>query len=239
VFERVAEWVRMSVVPWLGYRYIRLLHATMRIEYRGAGALERARAGDGRYVLAFWHSRFVMMPYVYPDSRIAVLASRHRDAQRLGRILRRFGIRTVLGSSTRGGAEGLRAMMRAVRDGHDLGITPDGPRGPRRHAKPGVVAVARWTGLAIVPVTFSAAPAVRLRSWDRTLVPRPFARGLFVYGEPIRIPRDLDEDGVERHRRAIESALDRLTDEADRETGVGVEPARDPVEPAAVAEEDP
>jgi lysophospholipid acyltransferase (LPLAT)-like uncharacterized protein len=89
--------------------------------------------------------------------------------------------------------------------------------------KSGVVAVSRIGGLPIVPVAFSAFPAWRLRSWDRTLVPRPFSRGLFVYGSPIHVPRDADEAAQERLRSDLETQLNRLTDLADSETGVGVE----------------
>ncbi len=196
----------------------------MRIEYRGRDRLGEMREASGNYILAFWHSRFVMMPYVYPDSRIVVLASSHRDSRMLGNILTRFGLVRVEGSSTRGGAAGLRKLLRRVRDGYDVGITPDGPRGPRRVVKAGVVATARFTGLPVIPVTFSAFPARRLRSWDRTLVPRFFSRGLFLYGDPIRIPKDADEAAMDRYREELESALNRLTDDADKETGVGPEP---------------
>ena len=176
-----------GVVPPLAYAYIRFLRVTMKIEYRNREALGRVRREAGQYVLTFWHSRFLMMPYCYPDRRLVVLLSRHRDAQMLSNVVRRFGLATAFGSSTVGGVQGLRDVLRRVKDGHDVGIAPDGPRGPRRRAKAGAVAAARISGLPMIPVTFSARPARRMSSWDRTLVPRPFSRGLFIYGEPIRI----------------------------------------------------
>lgn len=221
--------IRQALLPRVAHAYIRLLRATMRLEYENQQVLERARHESGNYILSFWHSRFVMMPYVYPHDRIAVLLSRHRDAQMLTRILARFGFAFAWGSSTAGGAEGLRQAMRQIKDGHDLGIAPDGPRGPRRRVKPGVVVVARLSGLPIVPVSFSASPARRLGSWDRTLLPLPFARGFYVYGEPYRIPRDADAAEQERHRVAIEAELDRLSDLADTRMGLAVEDVRPPV----------
>src|SRR6185369_8173147 len=107
--------------------------------------------------------------------------------------------------------------------GYDFGIAPDGPRGPRRIAKPGVIASARIGALPIVPVTFSAAPGWRLRSWDRTLVPRPFARGVFVYGRILRVPRSADEAAQESLRLELERELDRITDLADAQSGIGPE----------------
>jgi lysophospholipid acyltransferase (LPLAT)-like uncharacterized protein len=220
--------LRLAIVPPLGYAYIRLLGATMKLEYRHREVLERVRREHGHYILAFWHSRFVLMPFAYPGERLVVLSSRHRDSRMLAGILQRFGLTSAWGSSTEGGSRGLREVLRRVRAGYDVGFTPDGPRGPRRRAKPGVVATARLGGLPIVPVTFSARGARRLRSWDRTLVPRPFARGLFLYGEPITVSRDADEERQEEIRARLETELDRLTDLADTEIGAPLEEARPP-----------
>ncbi len=218
----------LAVVPRIGYAYIRLLHATMQLEFRGREFLEEARREPGQFILAFWHSRFVMMPYSYPGARITVLSSRHRDSEMLARILLRLGLDLSKGSSTRGGAAGLMEILRKVKRGYDVGMTPDGPKGPRRRVKPGVIAVARLSGLPIVPVTFSSARAGRLKSWDRTLVPRPFSRGVFLYGSPIRVPRDAGRDEEEHQRLRLESDLDRLTDGLDVELGVGPEEPRPP-----------
>ncbi len=222
------SWIDMTLVPFLAYLYVRFLRATMRLAWDGREILERLRREHGSYILAFWHGRFVMMPYVYPGGRMSILVSRHRDAQRLGRLLRHFGFEVVVGSSTRGGAAGLRAMLRAVREGSDLAVAIDGPKGPRRVAKPGTVAAAKLTGLPVVPVTFSTSAGRRLGSWDRTLLPRPFSRGLFLYGEPIVVPRDADDAEQERLRLRLESCLGALTDEADRRSGFPAEaPAGD------------
>jgi len=211
----VGRWLLLRVAPPLAHAYIRLLHATMRITSQGAEALDAARRDPGRYILCFWHSRFVLMPYCYPGPRIVVLSSNHRDAEALVSILRKFGIEQARGSTTSGGATGMRQILRKVADGCDVGLTPDGPKGPRRRVQPGVVAVARFTGLPIIPVTFSASPARRVRTWDRTLLPKLFAKGVFVYGRPIVVPRDADETLQEAKRQALEAELDRITDLAD------------------------
>jgi len=220
----VLERLQLGVVPPMAYAYIRLVRATSRLEYRGREVLDEVRGDKGRYILAFWHSRYVLMPYSYPGPKLTVLISQHRDSEMLGRLLARFGLDVSRGSSTRGGVAGMRDVLRKVGAGFDFGIAPDGPRGPRRVAKPGVIATARISALPIVPVAFSASPAWRLRSWDRTLVPRPFSRGLFVYGAPVRVPRDADEPAQERLRLALEAELDRITNLADAESGIGAEP---------------
>lgn len=218
------------LAPRLAYLYIRLLHATMRLTYVNRETLDRLRAETGGYILAFWHSRYVLMPYGCEPRRIAALLSMHQDSRMLGQILERFGVQLAFGSSTRGGLRGMRQALRMVRSGLDLGIAPDGPKGPRRRVKPGVIVAARLTGLPIVPVSFSARPARRLGSWDRTVVPAPFAAGRFVYGEPIHVARAADEDEQERLRARLEVELDRVTDLADEGVGLGLEEARPPVE---------
>jgi lysophospholipid acyltransferase (LPLAT)-like uncharacterized protein len=220
----LVERLQLGLVPPLAYAYIRLVRATSRLEYRGREVLDEARREGGNYILAFWHSRYVMMPYCYPGPKLTVLISQHRDSELLGRLLARFGLDVSRGSSTRGGIAGMRDVLRKVAAGYDFGIAPDGPRGPRRFVKPGVVTAARIGGLPIVPVAFSAAPAWRLRSWDRTLVPRPFSRGLFVYGRIVRAPRDASESAQEALRLELERELDRVTELADGETGAGPEP---------------
>ena len=227
-----AQWLLLNVAPIVVHAYIRVLRASMRIDVRGAEVLAAARKSPGRYILCFWHSRFVLMPYCYPGPRIVVLSSNHRDAEALVRILRRFGIEQARGSSTAGGATGMRQILRKVEEGCDVGLTPDGPRGPRRRVQPGVIAVARLTGLPIIAVTFSARPARRLRTWDRTLLPKLFSTGLFVYGDPIFVPRDGDGSVQEVKRRALESELDRITDLADDAMGLAREDARPEVDPS-------
>lgn len=221
--QKLLQWFRSKVAPTLAHAYIRLLWRTGRFAWRGREVLDEARANEGRYILAFWHSRWVLMPYSYPGGKMAVLLSRHRDAELLAQVLRRFGLDTARGSSTRGGFEGMRSVVRMSRDGYDVGVAPDGPKGPRRRVQPGVIAIARLTGLPIVPVTYSAAPGRRLRSWDRTLLPRPFSSGLFVYGNLLRVPRDADARDEERLRLSLEAELDRITDLADEESGLGAE----------------
>ena len=158
-----------------------------------------------------------MMPFCYPGKRMMVLHSEHRDAQLLVGIMKRFGFTQAWGSSTRGGARGLRGLIRGLREGFDVGITPDGPKGPPRRVHAGVLTLSRLSGRPIIPVSFSARPHRRLGSWDRTLLPYPFARGVFVYGEPIHVARDADQDEAALQ---LQQALDVLNREADSVVGV-------------------
>lgn len=149
------------------------------------------QAGEA-FILAFWHRHLLLMPYSYRRGRITVLISQHRDGELIARVMHGFGYETSRGSSTRGGAAGFRDLLRKVRDGYDLGITPDGPKGPAGVVKPGTIQLAALAGVPIVPVAMAASRAKRLRSWDRFVVPYPFCRVCFAYGEPMRVARNVD-----------------------------------------------
>jgi lysophospholipid acyltransferase (LPLAT)-like uncharacterized protein len=143
-----------------------------------------------------------------------VLTSRSRDGEILARYVRRFGLEVVRGSTSRGGAVALRALTRAVRAGTDVAVVPDGPRGPRERVQPGVVHLAAATGAPVVPLAFAAHPARRLSTWDRFLVPLPFARAAVVFGQAATVAPDADraasQAGLERALHDVTAAADRL-----------------------------
>jgi len=216
--------------PRVARAYLLLLRATMRVERESDEALERVRRESGQYILAFWHSRFAMMPFLYPGGQVVALLSQHRDSRMLAWILESFSYEVAFGSSTAGGTRAVRELLQRVRAGYDVALAPDGPRGPRRRVKPGVITIARLSGLPIVPVTYSARPARRLGSWDRTLLPWPFSRGLFLCGSLVHVPRQADEAEQERLRLVVECEIDRITELADARVGLAPEPPRPPVE---------
>jgi lysophospholipid acyltransferase (LPLAT)-like uncharacterized protein len=141
-----------------------------------------------------------------------VLVSEHADGEYVTRIMDRFGFRTVRGSSTRGATKGLKGLIRAAREGHDLALTPDGPNGPARSFKPGALLAAAVTGLPIVPVAAGASHAWRLGSWDRFLIPKPFTRVHLRYGPAHWIERSASDEALARHARSLERTLNELSD---------------------------
>jgi len=149
------------------------------------------------------------------------MASRSRDGEIEARFLQRFGVEVVRGSTTRGGSEALRALVHALRRGREAVITPDGPRGPAYVVQPGIIALARLTGAPIIPLTFSAAPAWRLKSWDEFLIPKPFARGVVSFGPPLFVPRRADRALEQALSKQLESTLRALTWQADAQVRVG------------------
>jgi lysophospholipid acyltransferase (LPLAT)-like uncharacterized protein len=205
----------MWLVPLLAATFIRLLRLTMRLRHVDRGALDALEAAGRNYILAFWHGRLLLMPYSYRGKRMVTMISKHRDGEFIARTMQRFGHGAVRGSSTRGATAALKALVRHLRLGDDAGVTPDGPKGPRGVVQPGTLMAARLAGVPIVPVSFGATRARNLASWDRFLVPMPFSRGTFFYGQPLNVPRDADSVQMEDLRLRLEQVLTDLTRRAD------------------------
>jgi lysophospholipid acyltransferase (LPLAT)-like uncharacterized protein len=213
----------LKLVPPLTAAAVRALGTTLRITDQGAEALEPLWAARRPLIYAVWHGRILMVPWLNVRLRrtrgarlVRVLASRSRDGELVARWVQRFGLAVVRGSSSRGGAEALRALAAAVRAGEDVAVVPDGPRGPAERVQPGVVALAALTGAPVVPFGFAARPARRLHSWDRFMVPLPFARAAVVFGAAAMVPREADR---ERARVDLERTLQEVTERADRLVG--------------------
>ncbi len=209
----------MPLAARAGALLIRVLGSTWRIDRRGLDAADGRIAAGERCILAFWHARMLPLVYTHRGRRIAVLVSRHRDGELIARIIERLGFVTARGSSTRGGEEGVLEMLRYAEQGHVLGISPDGPRGPAEQLKPGVVYLASRTGLPVVPLASAAAGAHVLGSWDRFRVPRPFARVVVACGPPIMVPPALEAAEAERWRGTLETAIVALTRETAARAG--------------------
>lgn len=214
--------LEVRLAGWLGHWLIRGIRRTNRLRHHGDGAMRALEADGTPFIIAFWHRHLLLMPYCYRGGPISVLISRHGDGALIAEACRHFGFSVSRGSSTRGGVGAVREMLRRAREGWSLGVTPDGPKGPVGIVKPGVIQVAQRSGLPIQPVALAASRARRLRSWDRFLVPLPFGRVDFVYGELLRVARadDVDAAAAELARR-----IDRAGAEAERIAGA--RPAHD------------
>lgn len=192
-----------GLTSFLAAQFIRGLRASVRLRYHGAEEIRRREREDERFILAFWHRHLLLMPYGYRGRRISVLISQSRDGELIARTVGRLGIDASRGSTTRGGLAGMRSLLRKAEEGYDLAFTPDGPKGPAGVVQPGVILAAAATGWPIVPVALAASRCRRLRSWDRFVVPLPWSRVHFAYGEPLQVARrgELEGPALELARR--------------------------------------
>lgn len=201
------RWFRVWLASFGGPVLVRALGCTLRVRFVNPEVEEKARRVCGRVIYAFWHGGSLLPAYTHRGRGIGLLVSLHRDGEVMARIVRRLGFRPIRGSTTRGGVAGLLGLMDL--DGAcDYGITPDGPRGPSGVAKPGVAFLSGALGVPILPSGIAVRPAWRAKSWDRFMIPRPFARVVYAFGEPVEVPREEEgEEGLEGYVRRIERRI--------------------------------
>lgn len=189
--------ITQAAIARLAASYFKLALGTTRWQLDGRENLAPVAHGTPT-VIAFWHERIAValplwrLTWSIPGARptaVHALVSRHRDGQLIGFVLRAFGLSLISGSSNNGGASALRALTAALAQGQHVVIIPDGPRGPRREAAPGVAQVAAISGAPVVPCAAQTTRHITMRSWDRMVIPLPFGRGVMVCGPAIPVPR--------------------------------------------------
>jgi hypothetical protein len=199
---------RLSLLVFLGTTALRLLAATWRVRFVNARVVEELRSRRQPFLYVLWHGQLLPLIWTHRARDIAIMVSEHRDGELIARVAHAIGFRTVRGSTSRGAARALLGACREVESGRDMAVTVDGPRGPAGSVAPGALVIAQRTGAPMVPTAASASRAWRLRSWDRFMIPKPFARVVVSYGEPIHVAADSAReaaDDVERVRVALDA----------------------------------
>ena len=202
---------------WLGATLARTLIRSLSSRIHSIGpdvGLGRTQHAD-RFIYSIWHENLLLPAALYGGPDLAVLISSHADGQILGGLIEAMGMEMVLGSSTRGGVEAVRQLIRPDVTWKNLAITTDGPRGPRRVVQPGAVYIASRTGMKLVPVGIGYNSSWRLKSWDRFAVPKPCSRARCILGEPIAVPPNLRTAGLEEYRQRMQAEMDRLNSAAE------------------------
>jgi lysophospholipid acyltransferase (LPLAT)-like uncharacterized protein len=207
----IGDRAMMALVPPVGGALHRLLGHTVRFSEVHAEAWGPRAPRSENLIYAFWHSSLLMASFHYRNLGVVGLISYSKDGELLARVVEPLGYVLVRGSTSRGSLQALRGLVRHLRDGRDVALTPDGPRGPREVAQEGTIHLARLTGKRIVPLVFDCTRKRRLHSWDRLIVPMPFSRGVFVYRDPIEVPRDADAAEIEAKRKLLEGELHEAT----------------------------
>jgi len=201
-------------VIWLVPRLIRIAYLFLRYSIRWQDVGVPYRPEDSqRCIHAFWHARLLMLLRITPKWHGYMLISEHRDGGFISDTLNLCGVDTVRGSTTRGGARAMLKMLRAVKnERRHLGITPDGPKGPREVVQKGTIQLAMKSGLPVMPICWATSRCWRANSWDRFYIPQPFSRGVFVYGEPLFIASD---DDMDEALARVQKGMDEVQQRAD------------------------
>jgi len=210
-----------KVAPFFVSNLLKLLHKTIKWEIVGA---ENLKDIEGPVIFSFFHGRMMMLGFIYrklrKDRKIKMILSPHFDGEIGALIAEKFGVGSIKGSSSKGSLKLLKEISK-IKD-CDIGITPDGPRGPFQKVKSGVTYISKVTGFPIIPVAYSVDKGKKLKSWDKFLVPYPFSKGVYVIGKPIYVPDDLGKEEIESFSKHIEDEMVKINDLADSIAGLKV-----------------
>ncbi|MFZ9920410.1 MAG: lysophospholipid acyltransferase family protein [Terrimicrobiaceae bacterium] len=203
---------RERLLALLGAAILRSLFATLRLRYEDHTGLLNNEP-ENSSLFCFWHNRILGITFafdrLYPKNRlgVTVLTSPSRDGEILSQLVAAFGMGSVRGSSSRRGSRALLELVRLVRIGRDIAITPDGPRGPKYSLGPGVILLAQNTGARIIPMHAKFSRCIRMKTWDGFIIPLPFSEVSVTIAEPITIPENLSDDEFEAARKQLEELL--------------------------------
>jgi lysophospholipid acyltransferase (LPLAT)-like uncharacterized protein len=224
---RLKQLATPAVVSWALSTLVRLWFGTVRVELRHRDRFERYAQdpASGNIVAGVWHRNAIFLVYFFRSlgASAAIMISRSKDGEIAARVVQCLGYHTIRGSSSRGGAQALQQMigwMRATHEKRLCGTPVDGPRGPARVMKKGMLAVARESGALFVPIACSGNRVLTFaKAWDKTMIPLPFSKMVIDFGEPFRVPADIDDGELEQLRRQAEKTLNTMTEELDRLCG--------------------
>lgn len=207
----------LRYAPTVGVWAVRFLGKTSRVR---RVSLEAAAAGTSALeatIYAMWHDQLLTMLVCNQEiiRGLGTLSSEHPDSEMIVRLVSKLGLRPIRGSSSHGGMRAMLALIRELKSGGSMVFTPDGPRGPRHRVAEGIIALAQLSGKRIVPVACAMRPRFRIRSWDRLQIPAPFARGVVIGGDQIRVPEEIDAQTREILRADLEKRLEDLTGNAE------------------------
>lgn len=212
---------QQSLVFWLvgklGALLTRLLICTIRVQGPPPKSRPPLPGSHRNGIYAMWHHSLLLCVYRYRGQGIRVLISQHRDGEYIARIAHGLGFTTTRGSTTRGGARALMELREKVHDGDDIAFTTDGPKGPRQIVQKGAVFLAQVTGLPVVPAIVGLARYWEIPSWDRFRIPKPFSRAMLQFGDPIVVPRQVTDEGLEAFRQQLQDTMQAMQDALDRE----------------------
>lgn len=203
--------MRTRVLARLGTWVIRLLGITWRVRILEAGPVDALRHEGQPVALLLWHGQLLPLLYIMRFQSIACLVSTHKDGELIAQIARRLGCKLIRGSSSRGSDRALIGLIRTLRDGFTIAVTPDGPRGPYRSFAPGALVAAHRAESPVVAFGVHATRAWYLKSWDQFMIPKPFARVTIAFDLPMRVPGDSARDAAE----AVPIFLERMASVAE------------------------
>lgn len=208
----------ISTLGFIASLYIRFVFLTVRWDWRGFKEIQGF--WQKGFIMTFWHNRLMLMPLSWKgESPCHMLISNHSDGILISKAVNHFGIKTISGSTSHGGVKALKTLIKLLKEDKQVGITPDGPRGPRFEVSPGTVQLAMLSGKPVIPFCISISRRKIVSSWDRFMIPLPFARGIITAGKPLYPPQERSGESLEAFRLLIEKTMLRQASQSDAELG--------------------
>ncbi len=211
--------VSLRVVPFVFVWLTRIWFATCRIRTHGQEYRDQVNAQGGPVVASFWHyTIFFIFYYMRKESGVAMVSA-SKDGEYISRVANKFGFETVRGSRKKGGMQAIKGLIRNMREGRNAAIVADGSQGPARVVQAGSIVLASRTGTPVLPMLWSCSRYKRFGSWDGTVLPYPFSRIDFFYGEPLEVPPKIKAEEVNNYRLILEKRLNDLYAKAWKKQG--------------------
>jgi len=202
-FKKIIEDIVIFLLPY----YLKILMKTSRVIYLNKEYIEPYLEEKKPFILSLWHCNAFTGPILIRDMDLYILISQSRDGELINHIVKRFNNHSVRGSSSKGGIQALKVLIKIAREGKRILITPDGPRGPAFKLQPGIITLASQTGIPIIPFHHESIKQKKAKSWDAMRIPALFNTIIVSYGEPIFIPPNLDEQNFEHYRQLVENRM--------------------------------
>ncbi len=208
------------VLTFIAANLVRLIFLSCRVTRHIPEASRPYMEGEKQAIFCFWHGRMIVMPFFAPKGHVMhVLISHHRDGAIIARLIGHLGLKSIRGSSSKGGMQATRDIIKKVKAGDNISITPDGPRGPARKVQEGAVRVAQLTRLPLIAVSYSVSRGKHLNSWDRFMIPWPFSHIVLEVAEPVHVNHAKQSEIPNAAHEMLEMALNHITDCADSTVG--------------------
>ncbi len=210
----------ISFLAWLLSKYIAFVYKTSSWTFIGLENIQHHLDHNIPFLGTFWHNRLALMVYAYQkEPAFYMMISGHGDGQLISRVIDYFGIKTIYGSSSRGGSAALREAVTKLKKGHCVGITPDGPRGPRYSVQEGAIHIARLAQVDIFTASYNIKRRIVFKSWDRLIFPLPFSKGVFVFSKPLTYEELAQIPSIQEACTHLQTLMIETAAQADRSCG--------------------
>ncbi|MDB2618403.1 lysophospholipid acyltransferase family protein [Alphaproteobacteria bacterium] len=197
---------------FLFYLTTLLICKSIRWKYLVVNEKSNIFKNDQEYIFCCWHNRLFLGPHLLPRNRIInALQSSHSDGMVTSLAFQYLGMKVILGSSKKGGMQAFRKMVKCIQSGESVAITPDGPKGPKETVKEGIIKLAQITEKPIIPLVWSTNKYKAFNSWDNFVLPFPFSKGVYSFGNPVYVKKKINDEEIDKARKNLENEIKRLT----------------------------